>query len=94
MKFGMWEVRSLYRAGSLMIVSEGLSNYKIFMGAQEVRWDRGGTEPAGKCTFSVERGMTILNSVRVSWCIREYLQLAVLHLLVTDVIHNTERSLV
>jgi hypothetical protein len=26
------------------------------MGVQEVRWDRGGTEPAGECTFFYGKG--------------------------------------
>jgi exonuclease III len=48
MRFGTWNVRSLYRAGSLMTVSKELSKYKLdLVGVQEVRWDRGGTKPAG-----------------------------------------------
>jgi exonuclease III len=52
MRFGTWNVRSLYRAGSLMIVASEISKYKLdLVGVQEVRWDRGGTEPAGEYTF-------------------------------------------
>jgi exonuclease III len=48
MRFGTWNVRSLYRAGSLMTVAKEMSEYKLdLVGVQEVRWDRGGTEPAG-----------------------------------------------
>jgi hypothetical protein len=44
-----WNVRSLYRAGSLMTVAKETSKYKLdLVGIQEVRWDRGGTEPAGE----------------------------------------------
>jgi hypothetical protein len=31
------------------VVGEEISNYKLeLVGVQEVRWDRGGTKPAGK----------------------------------------------
>jgi hypothetical protein len=47
MRFGLWSVRSLYRAGPLMTVSRELSRYKLdLVGVQEVRWEGGGTEPA------------------------------------------------
>jgi hypothetical protein len=56
MRFGTWDVRSLYRAGSLRTVAEEVSKYKLdLLGVQEVRWGRGGTEPAG------ERGKKIMN---------------------------------
>jgi exonuclease III len=48
MTFGTWNVRSLYRPGSLKTVSGELAKYKLdLVGVQEVRWDKGGTEPAG-----------------------------------------------
>jgi exonuclease III len=62
MRFGTWNVRSLYKAGSLMTLEKGLSKCKFdLVGLQEVRWDRGGTEPAGEYTFSMERGMRNVN---------------------------------
>jgi hypothetical protein len=52
MRFGMWNVRSLYRAGSLMTVSRELARYKLdLVEVQEVRWEGGGTEPTGQYTF-------------------------------------------
>jgi hypothetical protein len=52
MRFGLWNVGSLYRAGSLMTISWGLSKCKLdLVGVQEVRWEDGGTEPAGEYTF-------------------------------------------
>jgi hypothetical protein len=52
MKFGIWNVRSLYRACSLMIFVKEISKYKSDLtGVQEVRWDRGGTEPVGEYIF-------------------------------------------
>jgi hypothetical protein len=57
MRCGMWSVRSVYRAGSLMTVVKEISKYKLdLVGVQEVIWDRGGTEPAGKCTFFCGKG--------------------------------------
>jgi hypothetical protein len=48
MRFSTWNVRSLYRAGSLMTVAKGISKYKLdLVGVHEVRWDGGGTELAG-----------------------------------------------
>jgi hypothetical protein len=44
MRFGTWKVTSLYRPGSLIIMSRELSRYKLdLLGAQEVRWDKRGT---------------------------------------------------
>jgi exonuclease III len=52
MRFGTWNVRSLYRVGTLMIVSRELSKYKFdLLGVQEVRWVSKGTEPVGEYTF-------------------------------------------
>jgi hypothetical protein len=49
MRFGLWNVRSLYRAGSLMTVSRELARHKLdLVRAQEVRLARGGTEFAGE----------------------------------------------
>jgi hypothetical protein len=49
MRFGTWNVRSMYRAGSLRAVTEEISKYKLdLVGEQEVRWDGGCTEPAGE----------------------------------------------
>jgi hypothetical protein len=55
-----WNVRSLYRAGSLMTVWRELARYKLdLVGVQEVRWEDGDTEPVGDTPFSTERGMRI-----------------------------------
>jgi hypothetical protein len=52
MRFGLWNVRSLYEAGSLMTVSREQSKYKLDLpGVQEVRWEGGGIEPAGEYNF-------------------------------------------
>jgi endonuclease/exonuclease/phosphatase family metal-dependent hydrolase len=56
-------VRSLNRACSLTRAAKEISKCKLdLLGVQEVRWDRGGTEPAGKYIFFfMERGISIMN---------------------------------
>jgi exonuclease III len=57
LRFGTWNVRSMYRAGSLRTVAEEVSKYKLdLVGVQEVRWDAGGTEPSGQYTFFYGKG--------------------------------------
>jgi exonuclease III len=57
MRFGTWNIRSIYRAGSLRAVVEEISNYKLdLVEVQEVRWGGGGTEPAGNYTFFYGKG--------------------------------------
>jgi hypothetical protein len=57
MRFGTWNVRSMYRSGSLRAVGEEISEYKLHLvGVQEVRWDGGGTERAGENTFFYGKG--------------------------------------
>jgi hypothetical protein len=57
MRFGTWNVRSLYRSGSLMTVARELARYKLeLVGVQEVRWDKGGTVRAGDYTFFHGKG--------------------------------------
>jgi hypothetical protein len=51
MRFGTWNVGSLYRAGSLMTVAKEISKYKLDLVGMQVRWDRGGTESAGEYIF-------------------------------------------
>jgi hypothetical protein len=51
-RFGTWNVRSLYRAGSLMTVSRELSRYRLdLVGTQEVSWEGSGILPTGEYTF-------------------------------------------
>jgi hypothetical protein len=56
-RFGTWNVRSMYRAESLRAVVEEISKYKLHLVVvQEVRWKGVGTEPAGKYTFFYGKG--------------------------------------
>jgi hypothetical protein len=62
MRFGTWNVRNLYRAGSLITVAKEISKYKLDL----VGYRRSdGTEAApnqqANIRFSVERGMRIMN---------------------------------
>jgi len=57
MKIWTWNVRSLYRAGSLQAAARELARYKLDVaGVQEVRWDKGGTVRAGDYDFTYEKG--------------------------------------
>ena len=48
MKLGTWNIRSLYRAGSLKAAARELGRYKLdVVGVQEVRWNKGGTVREG-----------------------------------------------
>jgi hypothetical protein len=48
-RFGTWNVRSLYGAGSVVTVPKDQARYKLgLVGVQEVGWEGGGTEPAGE----------------------------------------------
>ena len=52
MRFGTWNVRSLYWAGSITAADKELTRYKLdLVGVQEVRWDKGGTVRAGDYNF-------------------------------------------
>jgi hypothetical protein len=62
MWFGTWNVRRLYRAGFLMMVSKEVSKYKLdLMRVQEIRRDRDGIEQVVKCAFFFGKGMRIMN---------------------------------
>jgi hypothetical protein len=58
MRFGTWNVRSLYRTGSLKTIEKELGKNKLeLVGAQEVRWE-------GQRIvrfFSMERGVKIIS---------------------------------
>jgi hypothetical protein len=56
MRFGTWNVRSMYRAGSLRVVGEEISKYELDLVGVQVRWDGGGTETPGEYTFFYGKG--------------------------------------
>jgi hypothetical protein len=57
MRFGMWNIRNLFRASSLVTVAKEISKYKLdLVGVHEVRWDGGGTEPTDEYTFFYGKG--------------------------------------
>ena len=48
MRFGTWNVRSLYRSGSLSTAARELARYKlVLVCVQEIRCDKGGTAREG-----------------------------------------------
>jgi hypothetical protein len=56
MRFATWNVRSMYRTGSLRAVAEEISKYNLDLVGVQVRWDGGGTEAAGEYTFFYGKG--------------------------------------
>jgi exonuclease III len=52
MRFGTWNVRSLYRSGSITTVVRELAWYKLdLVSVQEVRWEKRGIARKGDYTF-------------------------------------------
>jgi hypothetical protein len=40
MRFGTWNVRNMYRTGSLRVVAGEISEFKLYLvGVRHVRWD-------------------------------------------------------
>jgi exonuclease III len=57
MRFGTWNVRSMYRAVALRSIAEKISKNNLdLVGVQEVRWDGDGTESEGEYTFLYGKG--------------------------------------
>jgi hypothetical protein len=52
MRFGTWNVRSLYRAGSLMAAARELARYKLDLVSVQVRWDKGIVGCVSRSCFS------------------------------------------
>ena len=62
MRFGTWNVRSLYRAGSHTPATRELARYKLdLVGVQEVLGDKGPWKEKGIIIFSVGKEMKIIN---------------------------------
>jgi len=56
MRFGTWNVRSLYRSGSLVTVVRELAMYTFgLVGVQEVRWEKRDTVRTGDYSFLWKR---------------------------------------
>jgi hypothetical protein len=61
MRYGAWNVRSLYRVGSQVSVSKELSKYKLYlMGVQEVSRRAVAVSQQENILFSTEKGMIIM----------------------------------
>ena len=55
-RFGTWNVRSLYRSWSLTTVAREFTYKSDLVGVLEVRWDKGGTIRAGDYIFFYGKG--------------------------------------
>ena len=57
MKFGAWNVRILYRAGTLGLVASEIDKYRMdLVEVQEVRWEGSGTLESGSYTLFYGEG--------------------------------------
>jgi hypothetical protein len=61
-RFSTWNVRNLYRAGSITATARELARYTLdLVGVQGVRWDRQGPVRAGEYNFFYGKVMKIIN---------------------------------
>ena len=57
MRFGIWNVRSLYRSRSLTTAAREIAVYKLdLVSVEEVRWDKGGMVRARDYNFFYGKG--------------------------------------
>jgi hypothetical protein len=57
MRFGTWNVMSLYRVGAIKSEVGELEKYKLdLVGIQEFKWEGEGYQIAGNCTFFCGKG--------------------------------------
>jgi endonuclease/exonuclease/phosphatase family metal-dependent hydrolase len=66
MRFGTWNIRSMYRAVSLMAVAEDISKCKSdLVGVQEVDGTKVALNQQANIHFSMEKGMKIMKKHRL-----------------------------
>ena len=64
MRFGTWNVTSLYRTGALTLVARELAKYRLdLVGVQEVRLDGNAISPIGDYMLYYEK--EIINTIRI-----------------------------
>jgi len=77
MKFGKWNVGSLYRSGSLKTVASKLMKCKLDSAVQGVWWNKGDSKPADDYTFSYGNG-NAYHHVGTGFFIRQWIKSAVM----------------
>jgi exonuclease III len=67
-RFGAWNVNSLYRSGSVTRVARGLARYKLdLVGVKEVRWDKEEMEVQWIMSLSMEKETRITDWEQNIW---------------------------
>jgi len=62
MRFGTWNVRSLYRSKSFTTVAREFARFKLgLLVVQQGRWDKGGTVKVGFFFISMEEEKKIIS---------------------------------
>jgi hypothetical protein len=65
-RYGTWNVRILYRSGSITAVTRELTRYKLdLVRIQKGRWDKGGTVRTADYIFSMEKKLKSSNQSRM-----------------------------
>jgi hypothetical protein len=60
-RFGTWNVKSLYRSGSLKMVARELGKYKLDLVGVQVRWGRAALNRQRIIHSPMEQGMKIIS---------------------------------
>jgi exonuclease III len=72
MRFGTWNIRSVYTIDSLKTVAREFGKCKLdLVGVQEVRWEKGGTEWTEDYTFFYGQGNGD-HQLGTGFCTKEY----------------------
>jgi len=96
MRFGIWNVRSLCKAGSLAAAAREFTRYELdLVGVKEFRWDKGGMVSVGDYNFFYEEGNKN-HQLRTGLFVHHRIVSAVTRVeFVNDrVLYSSERSLV
>jgi hypothetical protein len=93
MRFGTWNVKRLFKAGSLVTIKRTIKNRLDLVGVQ-ARWDSDDTGPAGEHTFFYREGNKNHELCTVFLVHKRLISAVTKVEFSSDVLHTTKRSLV